>query len=446
MKQAARYIAIDILSAWEQTKESFDVVMNRVSPQYTLSDNRDRQLIMALIYGVIRWRNFLDEIIILFAKHPLRKMKIRTLTALRVGLYQIIFMDRIPDAAAVNEVVSALKAAGQPRWLTGFVNGVLRTIVNNKEKLPDPFSDQAMLKSHPSWLVDLWNKRYGGEKTLEICQANNHLPQLCLRVNVAKIQLDDFIDLLRQDGLKAAMANFAPDAVRLTDYKGSIVSLPGYEQGFFQVQDEAAQLVTLLMKPEAASVYLDGCAGLGGKSCHLAGLLPPDSRIIAVEPNAARIKLLRENLRRLGVVSVVEVYEGTLLDFKKETKKIFKSILIDAPCSGLGVIRRRPDIRWNRSFKDLLRYQTKQLSLLDTAASMLASGGALVYVTCSTASEENEEVVSLFLDNHSEFIKENTGDFLPAKAKVFVDGQGFFRTLPDKNDLDGFFAARLLKT
>lgn len=444
-KKTSRYITIEVLSEWQQSKEPVDSVMETVLQGFSLDDSRDNQLVMALVYGVIRWRGYLDGILAEFSKHPLDKMKVRTLQALRIGLYQMLFMDRIPDSAAINETVQALKSAGQPKWITGFVNGVLRTIAKNKNNLPDPWSEQAMLQSHPHWLIKRWRQRYGQQKTVEICRADNTEASVCLRVNTRAIPVADFLDQLKASGIKAEAGNFAPEGVRLIDYKGSVINLPGFQEGFFQVQDEAAQLATLLMGTLAAGAYLDGCAGLGGKTSHLAQMLPEGSHLVAVEPNIHRQKLLQGNLERLKFPADVEIYKGSLEDFKKEKKEFFKGILIDAPCSGLGVIRRHPDIRWNRSKDDLPRYHRKQLSLLNTAAGMLEPGGVLVYVACSIEPEENDEVIEQFLGNHQDFIVEDGKKILPQKAADLVDAKGFFRTTPDKRGLDGFFAARLKK-
>lgn len=445
MKKTTRYIAIEILSEWQQTKEPVDAVMEKLLRNFSLADERDNHLVMAMVYGVIRWQGYLDGILSEFSKHPLRKMKIRTLQALRIGIYQLLFMDRVPGSAAVNETVQALKSAKQPKWITGFVNGVLRTVVKNKNNLSDPWSEQSILQSHPQWLIKRWQKRYSQQKTIEICQANNTEASVCLRVNTKQIQVADFMDLLAKTEINAEVGDFAPEAVRLIDYKGSITQIPGFQEGFFQVQDEAAQLVTLLMGFLGVGNYLDGCAGLGGKTSLSAQMLPEGSHIMAVEPNIHRQKLLQENVERLKLADGVEIYKGSLEDFKKEKKELFKGILIDAPCSGLGVIRRHPDIRWNRTKEDLLRYQEKQLFLLDTAADMLEPGGVLVYVTCSIEPEENDDVVEKFLKNNPEFKVEDGKKFLPQNAASLVDDKGFFRTIPDKKGLDGFFAARLIR-
>ena len=212
------------------------------------------------------------------------------------------------------------------------------------------------------------------------------------------------------------------------------------------MQDEAAQLVSLLLSPlQPGKSYLDGCAGLGGKTSHLAQFLPAGSQLFAVEPHIGRIKKLKENLARLQLDRSMTIVEGGIDDVLPEMEQRFAGVLIDAPCSGLGVIRRHPDIRWNRQPEDLLHYQDKQLSILTSGAKLVSPGGALVYVTCSTEPEENDEVIEAFLAKNPAFQAVNCTDKLPEAASLLVDQKGFFRTLPGQHDMDGFFAAKLIK-
>jgi 16S rRNA (cytosine967-C5)-methyltransferase len=455
MKKGSRSVAIDILCRWQQTGKPIDQLMDKERSR--LADPRDRFLCFALIYGTLRWLGYLDWILAEFSNHPLQKMKAPVLNALRIGLYQLLFMDRIPDSAAINETVEALKAARQPRWLTGFVNGLLRNIARRKEHLPDPLQENSALPdttrlNHPQWLVERWRARYGENTTTALCRHNNTQPPLCLRVNTSAIAVDAFLALLQQAGIFASPGIFAPDALQLSDFKGAVAEIPGYDDGFFQVQDEAAQLVSLLLPAMViGKSYLDGCAGLGGKTSHLAQMLAavnpaaPTGTIVAVEPDRWRVRLLQENLQRLKLARYVKVMPGRLEDLGASMTDSFAAILIDAPCSGLGVVRRRPDIRWCRKPDDLGRYQRQQASLLDAAAPLLAPGGILVYATCSMEPEENEDVVEAYLTGHADFSLTDCRVSLPSAATGLVDAQGFFRTMPGRDGIDGFFAARLQK-
>ena len=456
MKKAsrgARYIAIEILCSWEESRLPIDQLMEQHITDTGLADPRDRQLIMSLVYGVLRWRGYLDWVVEKFSKHPFSKMKSRTLQALRVGLFQLLFLDRVPASAAINETVQALKDMGQPKWLTGFVNGMLRTVSRQNDTIPDPRDEkkagslpESARLSHPDWLIKRWKKRYGKARTEAICHQNNLPAPLCLRTNTNLVSQEELLAKLQHDNIAAGPGRFGPDAITLFDYQGSIPKITGYADGLFQVQDEAAQLVSLLLFPlQAEQYYLDGCAGLGGKASHLAQLLPDDSRLFAAEPHIGRIKKLKENLARLQLSKPVTIVEGEVVSLLPDMQEKFDGILIDAPCSGLGVIRRHPDIRWNRKPADLIRYQETQLSLLARAAKLLAPGGVLVYSTCSTEPEENDAAIDTFLTQNPAFQVVNCKDTLPEAAAKLVDQNGFFRTLPGQHDMDGFFAAKLIK-
>ena len=451
--RSARYIAIEILCSWEKNYQPVDLLMEQHIAKIGLADPRDRQLVMSLVYDAIRRRGYLDWVIGQFSKHPLAKIKIRTLQALRIGILQLLFMDRIPVSAAINETVQALKDMKQPKWLTGFVNGLLRNVDRKRATISTPFHlehndslPEAALLSHPEWLIKRWKKHYGELEAIKICRENNKQASVCLRVNTILTTPAALLEKLKSSGLHVTPGQFSPLAIKLHDYHGPVIEIPGFSTGLFQVQDEAAQLVTLLLGPMlAGKQYLDGCAGLGGKTSHLAQFLPADGSLLAIEPNPGRFKKLKENLERLRLNTTVTIVEGTLDSLLPEYKEKFSGILIDAPCSGLGVIRRHPDIRWNRSKNDLLRYQDTQLALLKTAAELLAPNGILVYATCSTEPEENHEVIKTFLANNQEFELADCGETLPESCSRLVDSQGFFQTLPGQDDLDGFFAARLIK-
>lgn len=371
-----------------------------------------------------------------------------TRQALRSGLYQLVAMDRVPVSAAINETVNILKDRKQPRWLTGFVNGLLRRVSRELDSLPSPtksgpaFTGHNLL-SHPQWLYDRWCERYGQERTRLLCLTNNREADLCLRL--INISPDEFIAKLTAADITAVKGTFAEQAVILPGYKGAIPEIPGYDEGFFLVQDEAAQLATGLMgETLSGGRYLDGCAGLGGKTSLLAAKLVDSATLLAIEPDKRRYQLLAVNLQRLGLQDSVETLLGRMEDIDAGAVGTFRGILVDAPCSGLGVIRRHPDIRWNRNIADLAGYHTGQLALLQLAAPLLEPGGVLVYITCSTEPEENELVVAEFLAANPDFSKEDCSRYLPKNAAELIDEQGFFRTLPDQG-VDGFFGARLSK-
>lgn len=451
---SARLLALEILTAWLEKPGPIDLIKERILNRFPSIDPRDSQLTMALVYGVLRWQGYLDWLLASHSSHPLAKMKAATLQALRIGLFQLLFMDRVPASAAINETIEALRQKKQPKWLLGFVNGVLRTLARQPLHLPAlateeentdteaPFAAQC---SHPAWLVERWCQRYGEEATKELCRQNNTPAPLCIRTNTEWTTPAELLHTLQEAGLPALAGKLAPEAIWLPDYHGKITALPGFTTGLFQVQDEIAQVIGHLMQPFRAGRYLDGCAGLGGKASHLAQLLPAGSELLAVEPDPRRAALLQANLTRLGLAKEVTIFTGTLAALVSQEPEPFRAILLDAPCSGLGVIRRHPDIRWNRQAEDLRRFPALQLALLLEAADLLTPKGYIVYATCSMEPEENEEVVQAFLAARPDFAAVNCRRFLPPAAAALVTAEGFCRSLPNAEISDGFFAARLQK-
>ncbi|MDA3785404.1 MAG: 16S rRNA (cytosine(967)-C(5))-methyltransferase RsmB [Deltaproteobacteria bacterium] len=438
----SRALAIHCLVVQEQSREPVDQVLAALLGQHPLPDDRDRQLAMALIYGVLRHRQELDAVLQDYSKTALPKLRPAVLQALRCGLAQLLFMDRIPPSAVVNETVQGL--GRQPKWLKGFVNGVLRAMVRDMEGVRHCLASLPPEKklNHPGWLVALWEGQFGVEQTRALCLANNGLPPLSLRLNPHRQSRADFLDQLKARGISGQAGRYGDQAVVMHDFHGRVDSLPGYQEGRFHVQDEAAQLIAPFFEGLPSGAYLDGCAGLGGKSILLDQILPADASLTAVDPHAGRLSLLRDNLERCHC-RPISLHTTTLQDFARDHGERFMGVLVDAPCSGLGVIGRQPDIRWNRREKELARLAATQLEILLAAARLVDEGGVLVYCTCSLSTTENEAVIAAFLQTHPAFA------ILPPRfcgpAQELVTRQGFLRTLPT-DGLDGFFVARLVKT
>lgn len=439
---ASRLLALNVLCDFQKTGDPVTRIFERQSAKIKL-DSRDAQLARALIFGILRKQQYLDYIIGRFSSHPLATMKPRTLAALRIGTCQLLLMDRIPTSAAVNETVNAFKAGRQPKWLVRFVNGVLRSVVRDLSQLPRPGRERVNgypVLNHPEWLVRKWEQLFGRGKTYDICRVNNEPPPLTLRVNTALIDQKQLAAKLA-NGCRVERGKYCGTALVLPDFRGEVAGLPGYEEGCFAVQDEAAQLATCLLSMKENGRYLDGCAGVGGKTGHLAALLPAGGQLTAIEPEKKRFRLFGENLHRLKVAGVVTM-NMNLAEFAGKTNGRYDGILLDVPCSGTGVIRRRPDIRWNRLPEDLQSRQKQQLQLLRTAAPLLKEDGIIVYATCSLEAEENSDVIALFLAEHPCFFLEDARGYLPPEAAQLVDQSGFFQPTPEQG-LDGFFAARL---
>lgn len=442
----SRLQALKVLTKWHNTHRPIHGIVEQVAADAQLSP-MDSQLAKAIIFGVLRQQQYLDFVLTQFARHPLHKMKPRTLFALRIGLFQLLLLDRIPDSAAVNETINAFKDTRQPKWLINFVHGVLRNVARKKMQVPEPNVARQHgrpILNHPNWLIKRWQKYFGPDNTVAICRQNNNPPSMTLRTNTCRISRENLLALLLQKGYKAQATSFSREGISLLEATGSPTNIPGYASGFFQVQDEAAQLASYLLPMRQGIKVLDACAGLGGKTSHMAALAPDSVPITAVEPEERRFQLLKKNLQRLGCDQVRTQNMG-LEEFAGQTGEQFDVILLDAPCSGTGVIGRQPDIRWNRRPEDLISYQQQQLLLLNTAAALVQDNGSLIYATCSLEPEENHEVVSSFLRRQHNFRLDNIHDIFPAQAARLVSKQKYFQPLPI-DGLDGFFAVRLCRT
>ena len=435
-------------------------VLNRISPQSPLSydlldevfrrnphlDARDRAFIGNLIRGVLRWRLRLDWIIEQYATLPLKKFKPPVLNILRLALYQIYFLDRVPDSAAVNEAVEQAKP-DNPRRVVSFVNGILRNISRQKDSVDFPDRERNLLEyltvfySFPEWLVEMWIRDWGVEFTESLLSAGNRFPTLNIRANLLKVQRTELIGRLSQEGVSGRPAPYSPQGVLLDPFRGTIDGLSGFKEGLFQVQDQGAQIPSLLLGPQPGEAILDICAGFGGKTTHLAELMGDRGEVIALDISRRRLLSLGENARRLGIQSITPVAADALKSLSSLFRKKFDKILIDAPCSGLGVISRHPDGKWNRNEADIRRLARVQEKMLHQAAPLLLRGGKLLYVTCTVSSVENEGVVESFLKKNRSMALENIEDHIPGWGLDLIDEFGFFRTFPHLHDMDGFFGA-----
>ncbi len=436
---SSRRVAIKTLVNQHKSKEPIDRIFAQIIDKHPLS-TKDRQLAMAISLGVIRRRNELDFVIDRFASTPISKMRLEVITALRVGVIQLLFMDRIPPSAAVNETIIGL--GKQPTWIKGFMNGVLREISRNITKSHNILNTLSKQKktNHPGWLVDHYIKQFGRETAFAICNAANELPTLTLRINPRFCSVETFCEALQSQNIEYKTGVFAPYALTILS-PVKTCDLPGFNEGWFHVQDEAAQLVALFFTESKEGVFLDGCAGLGGKTILLDQVLPDQATIHAVEPHRERQHLFHDNLKRCGCRKI-NLFSETFKCYASHCKLQYDGILIDSPCSGLGVIRRHPDIRWNRTLKDLDQCSLTQKNLLHQAAALVNEGGFLVYVTCSTSAIENEQVIEAFLKRHPEFTLDQP--IIESKIAPFFTS-GHLQTLPHQG-LDGFFATRLKKT
>ncbi len=413
----------------------------------TSMTSNDRQLARNLVFGVMRQKQYLDHLIRSLTKKPAKKIHPVVYQSISIGLFQLFCLSRIPDAAAVNESLKVLKRYRLPKRLSAFANWLLRESIRQRDQLPQPALPQHKgdILNHPSWLCDRWESNYSPGKMVEICATNTKVPDLTLRINRLKSDTSKYLKLLYDQDIAAEKGEYAESAIILTGYSGRIEDLPEYDQGTFHVQDQAAQLAGLLLAPFTKNgIYLDGCAGLGGKAIHLAEqIFPISGRLVALEPSAFRYQKLLQNLNRSGLSESVDPIRMDIASFRQKDSRKFDGILIDAPCSGTGVIRRQPDIRWTRQKKDLADYSAKQLEILEISAMMLKPEGILVYATCSIEPEENQHVINSFLEKNPDFSATPCQNYLPKHCHNITD-EKYLCPLPS-DKIDGFFAARLKK-
>jgi 16S rRNA (cytosine967-C5)-methyltransferase len=440
-----RKTSLYILNTLDQGNKTLDSILDEVLSQHAFFSKKDRALLQAIVYGVLRWRAKLDWVIEYFSKTRLSHVDPKVMNILRIALFQIIFLDRIPVSAAVNTSVEIAKSLAAP-YVIRFVNGLLRNAARNYKQVPfpdenmDPVSALAVKKSFPKWLLERWLDRFGLEETVLLCDAINKIPPLTVRCNTLKIRRETLLKLLEKDVEKIECTGHAPDGAFFFNPKKSISDIKAFEDGLFQVQDEAAQLVTFLLNPKPGETVLDACAGLGGKTGHISQMMNNRGKLIAMDNNENKLHRLQSEMVRLGI-SMVTPHTYDLNDpaGDKSIKK-FDRILLDAPCSGIGVLRRNPDAKWRTLEKDLIRHAKRQMIFLDNLANQVKSGGRLVYCVCSTEPEENESVIKGFLNKHKDFAIEKNPEGLPHKARSLLTGNGYLKTFPHLHDMDGFFA------
>lgn len=445
-----RRAAIDILLRIEKERSYADILIDHELSGGELQ-GPDRGLLTELVYGVLRHRGTLDHIINRFSRQKVDKLERIVLILLRLGLYQAQFLDRIPVSAAVNETVKLAKVLA-PRS-AGFINAVLRTADREKDAIdyPDQQSDPvaflAARHSHPPWIIRQWIEQLGPAEAEPLARIMSEPPPLTLRTNTLSIGRDSLIARLAGEGAIAVATHFSPDGLNIITARTPLASLTSFQEGLCTIQDESSQLAALFLAPCPGERVLDLCAAPGGKATHLAQLMENSGAILACDTAVRKLALIGENARRLGITIIRTVpmnAAGQLPDSGNDTLATgrFDRVLVDAPCSGLGVLRRNPEGKWWKTPADIAELAGRQKAILLNAAGFLKEGGTLLYATCSTTIEENEEVIADFLSKRPDFMLEDLRALFPAYAELFTE-TGCFRSWPHRHGMDGFFAARL---
>jgi 16S rRNA (cytosine967-C5)-methyltransferase len=447
IKKNPRQVAFEILLNIETEGSYADHLVDRELSSDAIQ-GPDRGLLTELVFGVLRRRGTLDHMIDSFASQKAAKLERVVVILLRLGMYQSFYLDRVPVSAAVNETVKLAKIF-VPR-ASGFINAVLRRADRERDMIPwpdrvaDPANFLAVRYSQPRWLAEQWIKQIGPEEAESLAAAMVEPPPLTIRVNTLKTSRDEFIERLAAEGIAARITDASPVGIHiLTSIHPA--RLTGFQDGLFTVQDESSQLASIFLAPEPGDSFLDICAAPGGKATHCAQLMENRGKLLACDLDARKLRRIEETAARLGVsiIGTKSLDASRPLSSLKGEK--FNRILVDAPCTGLGVIRRNPEAKWRLTPSDASRLALLQGSILRNVADYLEIGGVLLYSTCSTSPEENEGVLDVFLSERQDFMVEDLRAIFPQYAGLCSD-RGIFRAWPHRNGMDGFCAARLKRT
>ena len=444
-----REIALTCLMSISQTRASVTAVVNSAFRKHTLS-GRERRFVNGLVYGVVRWQKRLDWVLNHFI-NPRFQVDARHRNILRLGAFQLLHLDGVPAHAAIFETVQLAKGGHKT---SGFINAVLRSVQRKAHTLTypplgeNPVEHISLSQSYPTWMVKRWIEERGVSWTLAFCRASNQVAPLSLRVNSLVTQREELRQSLAASGIATRLSQIATNGLILDTLESSadentLKALLNREDIY--VQDESAMLVAPLLAPEKMQLIVELCAAPGGKTTHLAHLMGNSGKIIAVDVSDKRLAVLKKNCRRVGALNVeTEALDATQADLGFIANA--DAVLIDAPCSGFGTLRRHADIRWNRTAEHLRTLREVQLNLLRNAAQHLKRGGVLVYSTCSIEPQENEEIIHRFLAEFPMYTVEHARPFLPHLPPNALLPEGFVQTLPQEHGVDGAFAARLRKT
>lgn len=439
MKKNAREIALELLESIEKQQAYSNLLLNNAIKKYHL-EKADARLLTELTYGTLQRKMTLDY----YLKSFLRKGKIDLWVRqlLRLSLYQMVYLTKIPDRAVIHEAVNIAKKRGH-KGIASFVNGVLRSIqregIPSLDEIKDDLERISIETSHPLWLVKRWVRQFGVEKAREICEENLRTPVQTGRVNEYLTDVEEVISILNEEGFEVKRSEIIPSAIKCL--RGNLANSDAFKNGLLTIQDESSMLVGYVLSPEKGEHILDCCAAPGGKSTHIGELLKNTGSVTSLDLHEHKVKLIKENAERLKLSNI----KPRVLD-SREASKVFESesfdrVLVDAPCSGLGVIRRKPDIKYVKTEEDVYALTSVQLQLLDEASKLVKKGGRLVYSTCSIDHDENEQVSKKFLESHPDFQADiEIINRVPKLVQPFVQNH-MIQILPQDLGSDGFFIA-----
>lgn len=445
----ARERAVRILGRVDEKDAYANLLLQRELRE--VEDGRDRQLITLLVNGTLKNRLTLDYALRRHLRTPLSALPHEVRWIFRTSAFQFLFLSKIPASAAINEGVEMTKR--RQRKYSGLVNGVLHKVLEAGWNIPWPNPEKEAVRylsvrySHPEWMVKRWLKRYGFEETEALCQTNNEPASLWIRTNTLRTTREELMDKLQQEGLQVSIGERVPESL-IIENSGALDKLASFQEGLFTVQDESSQLVAHVLNPQPGERVLDACGAPGGKTTHLAQKMGNQGEILAVDIHPHKVELIAQLAERLGI-TIIQAQAGDAREMLGIQNESCQKVLVDAPCSGLGVIRRRADLRWNKAEEEISQLPVLQLEILERAAQCVAQGGELVYSTCTIEPEENFEVIKAFRKAHPEFKPVNLLDSLPFLLDEDKDirqaEKGMLQILPHRHGMDGFFLAKFVR-
>lgn len=433
-REIAVYTLIDIL---EQNLYN-NLTLKKIFKENKDINVQDRAFITELVNGTLRNIVYIDYIINSFSKTKTNKMKPLILNIIRISVYQIMFMEKVPVSAVCNEAVNFTKKK-KFNGLSGFVNGVLRNIARNKNNivLPDNKIDFLATKySYNKWVIEKWINQFGYDKTEEICKANILPPKVCICVNTNKIDKNTLKDILTKEGMKVEDGNISKNSLYLTKTK-NIADSEAFKKGYFHIMDESSMLLIETLAPCENDIIIDICSAPGGKSFYASYLMKNKGKIISRDIHSHKIELMQDTIKRLDIENIkLELKDGAI--FYKEDEEIANKIIIDAPCSGFGIVKKKPDIKYIKTKEDIKELSNIQKEILKSSYKYVKKGGILVYSTCTLFDEENIENINWFCKNYNfKLISINTG------LNIQNEEKGYITILPNMFNTDGFFIAKL---
>ena len=444
----ARELALKVLVEVFQNGAYSNIALNDCLNKEDLK-SCDKAFITEIVYGVLEYKERIDYIISQFSSVKLKKISYWILNILRMGIYQIIFMDKVPNSAAVNESVKLAKKHGHA-YSVKFVNGVLRNIAKNVDNIKYPSKEKTPVEylsiwySYPKWFVQKCVNDFGYEFTEGFLDSSNKKPTFCIRVNTLKTTSDELMELLKDEGIKTSKSKII-DVGLIVENPQNITQSKLYKDGYFTIQDESSMLVAKVLSPNENDLVIDVCAAPGGKSTHIAEIMKNTGLVYSRDVHQHKVLILDNMAKRLGLKNMKpQVFDATKIDEKMLGKA--DRVLVDAPCTGLGIIRRKPDIKWTKEVIDTSSISKLQYNILENASKYLKVGGYMVYSTCTIEKEENIEVVNKFIKNHDNFVMESIEEYIPeGLAKRELAKKGYMEFYPNVHNTDGFFISKMKK-